>query len=222
MATMTVSYASVIKKSIDHLPLGGTMIVPDVTWENYQQLVEELDHQNGVRLTFDKGSLEIISPLPIHEKYKEFLIRLMDRLSILMNFDLESLGSTTFNQEWLNNGVEPDTCFYIQNASKVIGKDRIDLAVDPPPDIAVEVDISHHSTTKLKIYEELKVPEIWLYDNLNLKIFILGENGYIASSSSSSFPFLTSEALTRFLEQSKTQGQGAALQSFLEWVKTKL
>lgn len=217
-----MNFANEIKYAIDRLPSGSTMFVPDVPWSDYQQLVEKMDQQNGLRLTFDQGNLEIRRPLPIHEKYKEFLIRLMDRLSILLNFDLESLGSTTFNQEWLSNGVEPDTCFYIQNASKVIGKDRIDLAVDPPPDIAVEVDISHHSTTKLKIYEELKVPEIWLYDNLNLKIFILSENGYIDSPSSSSFPFLTSEALTRFLEQSKTQGQGAALQSFLEWVKTKL
>ncbi len=217
-----MNFANEIKFVIDRLPIGSTMLVPDVPWSDYQQLVEKMDQQNGLRLTFDQGNLEIMSPLPIHEKYKEFLIRLMDRLSILMNFDLESLGSTTFNQEWLNNGVEPDTCFYIQNASKIIGKDRIDLAVDPPPDIAVEVDISHHSTTKLKIYEELKVPEIWLYDNTNLKIFILGENGYVDSPSSSSFPFLTGEALTRFLEQSKTQGQGAALQSFLEWVKTTL
>ena len=222
MTTMTLSYADVIKNSIVHLPAGGTMIVPDVSWDNYQQLVTELNNQNGVRLTFDKGSLEIMSPLPIHEKYKEFLLRLMDRLSTLMNFELESLGSTTFNQEWLDNGVEPDTCFYIQNASKIIGKNRIDLAIDPPPDIAVEIDISHRSTTKLKIYEELKVPEIWLYDEQQLHIFLLSENGYIDSPTSQSFPFLTSEALTRFLEQSKTQGQGAALKAFREWVKTKL
>ena len=222
MATMTVSYASVIKKSIDHLPIGGTMIVPDVTWDNYQQLVTELDHQNGVRLTFDKGSLEVISPLPIHEKYKDFLLRLMDRLSILIGIDFESLGSTTFNQEWLKNGVEPDTCFYIQNAAKIIGKNRIDLAIDPPPDIAVEVDISHRSTTKLKIYEELKVPEIWLYDEQQLQILWLGDDGYFDSPTSKSFPFLTSEALTGFLEQSKTEGQGAALRAFSVWVKTQL
>ena len=106
MATMTASYADKIQNSIAHLPSGGTMIVPDVSWEDYQQLVAEANKQNGVRLTFAQGSLEIMSPLPIHEKYKEFLLRLMDRLSTLMGFDLESLGSTTFNQEWLDNGVE--------------------------------------------------------------------------------------------------------------------
>ena len=198
------------------------MIVPDVSWEDYQQLVAEANKQNGVRLTFAQGSLEIMSPLPIHEKYKEFLLRLMDRLSTLMGFDLESLGSTTFNQEWLDNGVEPDTCFYIKNAAKIIGKNRIDLAVDPPPDIAVEIDISHRSTTKLKIYEELRVPEIWLYDEQKLQILLLTETGYADSPTSQSFPFLTSEALTQFLERSKTEGQGAVLRVFREWVKTKL
>lgn len=222
MATMTASYADVIKNSIAHLPSGGTMIVPDVSWEDYQQLVAEANKQNGVRLTFAQGSLEIMSPLPIHEKYKEFLLRLMDRLSTLMGFDLESLGSTTFNQEWLDNGVEPDTCFYIKNAAKIIGKNRIDLAVDPPPDIAVEIDISHRSTTKLKIYEELRVPEIWLYDEQKLQILLLTETGYADSPTSQSFPFLTSEALTQFLERSKTEGQGAVLRVFREWVKTKL
>ena len=222
MATMTASYADKIQNSIAHLPSGGTMIVPDVSWEDYQQLVAEANNQNGVRLTFAQGSLEIMSPLPIHEKYKEFLLRLMDRLSTLMGFDLESLGSTTFNQEWLDNGVEPDTCFYIQNAAKIIGKNRIDLAVDPPPDIAVEIDISHRSTTKLKIYEELRVPEIWLYDEQKLQILLLTETGYADSPTSQSFPFLTSEALTQFLERSKTEGQGAVLRVFREWVKTKL
>ena len=222
MATMTASYADVIKNSIAHLPSGGTMIVPDVSWEDYQQLVAEANKQNGVRLTFAQGSLEIMSPLPIHEKYKEFLLRLMDRLSTLMGFDLESLGSTTFNQEWLDNGVEPDTCFYIKNAAKIIGKNRIDLAVDPPPDIAVEIDISHRSTTKLKIYEERLVPEIWLYDEQKLQILLLTETGYADSPTSQSFPFLTSEALTQFLERSKTEGQGAVLRVFREWVKTKL
>ena len=222
MATMTASYADVIKNSIAHLPSGGTMIVPDVSWEDYQQLVTEANNQNGVRLTFAQGSLEIMSPLPIHEKYKEFLLRLMDRLSTLMGFDLESLGSTTFNQEWLDNGVEPDTCFYIKNAAKIIGKNRIDLAVDPPPDIAVEIDISHRSTTKLKIYEELRVPEIWLYEEQKLQILLLTETGYADSPTSQSFRFLTSEALTQFLERSKTEGQGAVLRVFREWVKTKL
>ena len=222
MATLAASYADVIKNSIAHLPLGGTMIVPDVSWDDYQQLVAGVNNQKGLRITFAQGNLEITSPLPVHEKYKEFLLRLMDRLSTLRGFDLESLGSTTFNQEWLDNGVEPDTCFYIQNAAKIIGKNRIDLAVAPPPDIAVEIDISHRSTTKLKIYEELRVPEIWLYDEQKLQILLLTETGYVDSPTSQSFPFLTSEALTQFLERSKTEGQGAVLRAFREWVKTKI
>jgi Uma2 family endonuclease len=222
MATMTVSYANVIKNSIAHLPAGGVLLMQDVNWDDYVELIGKMEKQNGLRITYFNGGLEVMSPLPNHEKYKELLSDLARLISDETGIALEKLGSTTFNQEWLANGVEPDTCFYIQNADKIIGKNRIDLAVDPPPDIAVEVDISHHSTTKLKIYEELKVPEIWLYDEQRLQILVLSKNGYLDSPVSASFPFLTSEALTRFLEQSKTQGQGAALKAFREWVKTKL
>ena len=222
MTTMTLSYADVIKNSIDHLPAGGVLLMQNVQWDDYAELVEGMNGQNGLRITYLKGGLEVMSPLPNHEKYKELLSDLARLISYETGIALEKLGSTTFNKEWLYNGVEPDTCFYIQNASKIIGKNRIDLAVDPPPDIAVEIDISHRSTTKLKIYEELKVPEIWLYDEQQLHIFLLSENGYIASPTSQSFPFLTSEALTHFLELSKTLGQGAALKAFREWVKTNL
>ena len=125
-----------------------------------------------------------MSPLPIHEKYKEFLLRLVDRLSIVLEFDLESLGATTFDQEWLEKGVEPDTCFYIANAARIIGKERIDLNVDPPPDIAVEVDITNPSISKLSLYEEMGVPEVWLYNGKLLRIFLLSDAGYLESAQS--------------------------------------
>ncbi len=222
MATMTASYADILKNSITHLPVGGVLLMQDVPWVDYVELIGGMENQNGLRITYLKGGLEIMSPLPNHEKYKELLSDLARLISDETGVALEKLGSTTFNQEWLDNGVEPDTCFYIQNADKIIGKNRIDLAVDPPPDIAVEIDISHRSTTKLKIYEELRVPEIWLYDEQHLQILLLTEAGYVDSLTSQSFPFLTSEALTQFLERSKTEGQGAVLRAFREWVKTKI
>ena len=222
MTTATLSQTEAIKEAIANLPPGESRLWHDVAWEDYQQLTEECTEWPGKRLTYDRGRLEIISPLPKHERYKELLLRLVDRLSQVLGVEVESLGSTTFDEEWMRRGVEPDTCFYIANADAVIGKDRLDLNVDPPPDIAVEIDISNPSIRKLPIYEEMRVPEVWSYDEKRLCLYLLGNTGYEESSHSRSFPVVTSAVLTEALEQSKTQGQSAVLRTFRVWLQTQV
>ena len=163
-----------------------------------------------------------MTPLAKHERYKDLLATIARVISDDLGIELESLGSTTFSEEWMERGAEPDTCFYIANVAAILGKDRIDLNTDPPPDIAVEVDISHPSIRKLPIYEEMRVPEVWLYNETSLRIFLLGANGYAESPTSRSFPIVTSAALTQALEQSKTQGQSAVLRAFRAWLQTQL
>jgi Uma2 family endonuclease len=137
-----------------------------------------------------------------------------------MDIVLESRGSTTFKRK-RQQGAEPDTCFYIQNASRIIGKHRIDLATDPPPDVVVEIDVSHDSTDKFEFYASIGVPEIWRYDEHRAQIFHLRDQTFIEMPSSRAFPIVTSDALTRFLDQSKTEGQSAALKSFRHWVRSQ-
>ena len=158
----------------------------------------------------------------LFRSYKELLSDIGRLISYEMEVEVQRLGSTTFTEEWLDKGAEPDTCFYVANAAAIIGKRRIDLNTDPPPDIAVEVDISSPSIRKLPIYEEMRVPEVWLYDEQKLRIFLLGENGYDESPVSKSFSLITSEALTQALEQSKTQGQTAVLRKFRTWLRARL
>ena len=222
MTTATLSQAEAIKEAIAQLPPGASRLWHDVAWEDYKQLTEELTEWPGKRLTYDRGRLEIMSPLAKHEQYKELLSDLGRLIAYEMEIDVQRLGSTTFAEEWLDKGAEPDTCFYVANATAVIGKRRIDLNVDPPPDIAVEVDISNPSIRKLPIYEEMRVPEVWLYDEKSLRIYLLGANGYAESPNSRSFPVVTSAALTEALEQSKTQGQSAVLRAFRAWLQTQL
>ena len=222
MTTATLSQAEAIKKAIAQLPPGESLLWHNVAWEDYKQLTEELTEWPGKRLTYDRGSLEIMSPLAKHEQYKELLSAIGRLISYVTEVDVQSLGSTTFTEEWLDKGAEPDTCFYVANAAAIIGKRRIDLNVDPPPDIAVEVDITSPSIRKLPIYEEMRVPEVWLYDEKRLRIFLLGATGYVESPTSQSFPFLTSAALTDALEQSKTRGQSVVLRAFRTWLKTQL
>ena len=206
--------------AIEHLPTGGTLIVPDVAWEDYEGLLTELNDNNRVRVSYDRGRLEIMSPLSKHEKYKDMLLRLADVIADELDCDLESFGSTTYKQEPKEQGAEPDTSFYVQNADRVAGKDQIDLAIDPAPDVIAEVDISSASSGKFNIYAGLGVPEVWRYDEKRLQIHHLTNQGYIEAPASRAFPFLTGEALTEFLERSKTEKQRAVLKSFRKWVQT--
>jgi Uma2 family endonuclease len=217
MTTQTLNY----REAIAHLPVGGTLILTDVPWEEYEQLLADLGDSYSARITYDNGRLEIMSPSFKHENYGVLVARLADAIAYEMDIVLESLGSTTYKQQWLARGVEPDACFYVQSAARIIGNERIDLAIDPPPDIVVEIDVSHESTTKLKIYAGMRVPEVWRYDERRMHVHQLTEQGYVEVSASLAFPVLTTDALSQFLEQSKTEGQTATLRSFRAWLQAQ-
>lgn len=155
-----------------------------------------------------------MSPLPIHERQKEFVTRMMHVLTEELWLDLECLGSTTYKQEEALQGLEPDTCFYIQHAAQVIGKRIFDLSVDPAPDIAIEIDVTSESLSRFHIYASLGVPELWRYDEEQFEIYHLVGTDYVASPGSLAFPFLTSNVLFRSLERSRNDGQSAALRGF--------
>jgi Uma2 family endonuclease len=113
-----------------------------------------------------------------------------DAIADELGVDLVSFGSTTFKRRDLGKGAEPDTCFYVQNAAGVIGKDQLELGLDPPPDVIVEVDVSHASPpSKLEFYQELRVPELWRYDGEEAQIHHLTLNGYVPVESSRAAPF---------------------------------
>jgi len=214
MATQTVN----LLDAIEHMPEGGTLILTDVSWDDYEQLVAELELWDGIRVTYDEGRLEIMSPSSEHELSKELIPQIVRTLADKAGVVLESLGSTTYQQKWLRRGLEPDCCFYVQNATRIVGVRRIDLKKDPPPDIAVEVEVSHSSETKLKIYAGIGVPELWLCDSSTTRMYQLVEGKYVAIDASITFPLLTGEILTRFIKQSLIDGQTAALKSFREWL----
>lgn len=215
MATQTVN----LLDAIHHMPDGGTLILNDVSWDEYEQLVADLEHWNGIRVTYDQGRLEIMSPSREHEAVKEFISHFLRAFADETDVALECLGSTTYKQKWLERGLEPDCCFYVQNADKIIGERDIDLEIDPPPDIAVEVDVSHSSDTKLKIYAGMNVPEVWLYYRGSTRMYQLVEDRYVSIDASVAFPILTGEVVTGFVKQGLAEGQTAALKSFRTWLR---
>ena len=217
LATQTLSYVD----AITHLPPGGTLILSDVPWEEYEQLLADLGDSYAARITYDRGRLEIMSPSIRHENFAETIARLLHVLAEELDVQLESLGSTTYKQEWRERGVEPDACFYVENATRIIGKRKIDLSTDPPPDIAVEIDLSGESTSKLAIYAGMGVPEVWRYDRQRVWIYHLIDQDYAEASSSRAFPLLTAAVLSQFLEQSKSEGQTATLGAFRKWLRAQ-
>jgi Uma2 family endonuclease len=206
--------------AIEHLPAGATLRLQHIGWNEYEQLLTELGNRPRLRTSYDRGRLEIMSPLPEHEEYKGLILRLAHVLAEELGVNLETRGSATFKRAREAKGAEPDESLYVQNAARIIGKRQIDLSVDPPPDAIVEIDLTNESLGKFPIYAALGVPEIWRYDGERAWMYHLAEHGYTQAPVSRAFPLLTAEALTGFVEQSKTQGQSVALSSFRQWVRT--
>lgn len=217
---MTSLVASALE-AIERLPAGSTLILSEVSWAAYERLLVDLGEGYGVRIHYDQGKLSIMSPSAKHEKCKELILRIADTIADELGCDLESFGSTTFRRQELGRGAEPDTCFYVQNAAAVAGKSQLDPAVDPPPDVVVEIDVAHASTSKISFYERLRAPELWLYDGDSAQIYHLTPKGYTLAQASRAFPILTSLALTRFMAEGQTGPERAVLRSLRQWVRTE-
>jgi Uma2 family endonuclease len=193
-----------------------------LTWESYQQILHALPQSRAARLTYDRGILEITMPLEDHEFACE-LIGLFIRILVgEMGLKLKSMGSTTLDREDLNRGAEPDNAYYIQHQSLVAGR-KVNLAKDPPPDLVVEVDITHTDIRKNKLYAAMGVPELWRYDGQEWLIYQLQtqEKSYQECDRSPTFPWVEKEDLYRFLQQAQ-QDEIEAETVFREWVREKL
>lgn len=201
---------------------GQRVILRNINWNEFEQILGELGNSRASRLAYYQGTLEIMVPLPEHEDGKEII---GDIVKILLEeFDIEfrSLGSTTFKRRNMVSGVEPDACFYIRNEPAIRGKDKIDLNYDPPPDLAIEIDITSDSEIKKNSYEALGVPELWIYNGRSLAIYILQNHQYITTNPSQIFPNLPIiEAIPHYLAQSKVQGRNTAIKAFRAWLLTR-
>ena len=195
---------------------GSVVSIPDVSWQEFEEILEELSEKRGSRIAYSQGTLEIMVPLPEHERAKILIADLVKAILRSQRRNWEPLGSTTFKREEAA-GVEPDECFYIQNQQAVIGKDRIDLSIDPPPDLAIESDIT--SKTRTNAYIAIKVPEIWIYDSGRLKINLLQDDRYIESRTSPTFPNLPiPELVLKAIERAKQIGTSQSLLEFEDWL----
>jgi Uma2 family endonuclease len=200
---------------------GQQMLLKDISWQKLENILEEMGEKRTARISYSDGWLEIMVPLPEHEKDKELLGDLVKILLEILQIDFEPFGSTTLKNERMRQAVEPDTSFYIQNQGAVIGKNRIDLNIDPPPDLAIEIDIT--SRTRFENYEILGVPELWRYKQQGLEIFLLQEGKYVKSQSSPNFPNIPIiELVNEYIRQCLSIGRSQAMRNFKSWVKDNL
>ncbi|MEA2735710.1 MAG: hypothetical protein QOE14_2161 [Humisphaera sp.] len=197
------------------------VVINNATWSLYQRLLKVVGEQN-LRLTFDEGVLEIMSPLPEHEKVKKVFARLLETMSMELNIPISSYGSTTFKRKSLQKGLEPDECYYVQNEREMRNRKRIDLKRDPPPDLVLEVDISYHTVDKRRVYAAMGVPELWSYDGGKLECLHLKRGKYEPRENSIAFPFLRASEMQRFLKMVESTDETSVARAWRDWVRKNL
>ncbi|MEO0808837.1 MAG: Uma2 family endonuclease [Cyanobacteria bacterium J06643_4] len=203
------------------VPEGQTLEIQDVSWSEFDSILQELGENRNTRIAYGNETLIIVAPMPAHEFAK---VCIGDFIKIILE-ELDqpylSLGSTTFKNDAMNKAVEPDDCFYIRQYKKVLGKARLDLQVDPPPELAIEIDII--SKTQLQAYEGLGVGELWRYDEQHLMIYVLVNGKYREVEQSPTFPsWFTKQVIEQFVARALVISPGMAKKEFRQWVMTQL
>lgn len=204
-------------------PAGEQRIVMhDVSWATYQRLLADRGERPVPLLCYDQGSLELMSPSEEHERNKKLIGYLIVFWAAEKRAPIRSLGSTTFVRKKQRRGFEPDECYYVERESLVRGKKNIDLNVDPPPDLVVEVDVSRTSLNKLDLYSGLGIPEVWRYDGNALIVYNLGADGqYAVRPDSLQLPGFPTCDVAEWLQRANATDESSWVQSFLAWVRQR-
>jgi Uma2 family endonuclease len=203
-------------------PTHSQLVLHDVSWEMYEQLLEIFSGYRAVQMSYYQGILELMAPLPEHETYAWTVGRLLTVLSEELELEIRGLRSTTWRSQTQRVGKEADQCFYIQNEAQVRGKLEIDLNVDPPPDLVIEIEVTHSVLNQFSIYAGLKVPELWRFQKGELFLYQLTEEGYRESEESLAFPAFPVKEMVQFLKLDSQKGENARMREFREWVREKV
>ncbi|MCC6125450.1 MAG: Uma2 family endonuclease [Pirellulales bacterium] len=195
------------------------IVIPNISWEIFEALGNS--DCAGTRFAYDRGHLEIMSPSIEHEWFHKHLGRMIETLTEELNIPILSAGSTTLKVPLKQKGAEADECYYLTRVASMIGKQELDLSVDPPPDLALEVDICSSSLDKLGIYADIGVPELWIYDGDAISVYNLHNRGsYSKMEASSFFPFLDLKEIEKFMARfTEFDSETAWIRSFRDWVR---
>jgi len=202
-------------------PVTERLTLYDITWEDYETLLLLLGDR-PIRTTYSQGVVELMILSYQHERYKKLLARFVETLTEELDMPMTGGGSTTFKRQDLERGLEPDECFYIEHEPDVRGKQAIDLADDPPPDLAIEIDITSSSLNRMIIYAALGIPEVWRFDGTTLAFFGRQGDSYEQRTTSAIFPQIQPSDLIQFIEMAETTDDTTVIRAFRSWVKQQI
>jgi Uma2 family endonuclease len=207
-------------ETVPRVALGESrVVIRDVGWQGYQTLLSLVGEQ-PLRITYDRGDVELMSPLLKHERNRALLALLVQILIEELRIPTMSAGATTLNREELDRGIEADASFYFWDLSRISDPDNLNLEVDPPPDLAIEIEITRSVLNRLGIHGALRVPEIWRFDGSTVRILLLREDGsYEQSSFSKALPWITIEEIQRFAVKEANLDHGQWARTFRRWVR---
>ncbi len=207
------------------VPAGQGLLLHGVSWQDFEEILAELGESRSSRLAYDNGTLEIMTPLPEHEYFKTVIGDVVKDVAEELEQDYESYGSTTWRKQAKAAGLEPDDCFYFQHEAVVRGRVDLDLQRDPPPDLALEIDLTSPSLDRLPIYARLGVPEVWRYEPGPegsaglLRLYALRGEAYEEVSVSSVFPQLPLAELPGLIERYRYEGRRALRRATRVWAR---
>ena len=191
-------------------------LIYGVPWESYEAILEAFGDRR-FRHTYKEGTLEMMSPSEEHEWIKEFIGRLIEMAAYDLDLPIKSTGSTTQRHPKLLRGLEPDLSYYIQHESEVRGRCATESGATPPPDLVVEVEITHKIIDRLEAYATLQVAEVWRYRDKSVEIFALAESGdYSQIDASPAVPQITSDSITRFINMLDEHDENSVVRAFVD------
>jgi Uma2 family endonuclease len=201
-------------------PTEACVIIEGASWATYECLLADFGDSRTARVAYDQGTLEIMTPSYQHERLKSLLTTLFEAMATGLDLDFENAGSTTFKREDAARGFEPDACFYVQHVAAVRGKLRLDLATEPPPDLVIEVDITHPSLAKLPIYAAVGVIEVWRYDGYQVHMHLLINGQYEPTETSTVLSGVNNADINRFLELNDEMTRAAWIRHIQVWAQS--
>jgi Uma2 family endonuclease len=213
--------ATVVKTAA--VPADGErrVLIRGVGWQGYQALLSMVGDQ-PVRLTYDREDVELMSPLFKHERIRSLLARMVETLTEELGIPLMSAGATTLKREDLDRGLEADASFYLGDLTRIRDTDNLnlDLEIDPPPDLAIEIEITRSVLNRLGVYGALGVPEIWRFDGRTLRILDRQPDGsYREIPRSKALPWISIEEIARFVQLEETRDDTLWARTFRAWVR---
>jgi Uma2 family endonuclease len=202
------------------IPTSQYMFLENISWDTYESLLRAAGERH-VRMTYDDGDLEVMTLSLGHERFGELLASFVLILAMELSLPFASGGSTTLRRRIKRKGLEPDKCFWFQHERQMRAKTKWKAAQDPPPDLALEIEISRSALNRMKIYAALKVPEVWRCNRKMLRVYRLNQEGsYRSQGESGLFPFLSMAELHKFIKSE--EDQLTVLKRFTDWVRAEV